>query len=133
MYKILINIIIFHSLLFSAYNPFFKEINSPEKPIKKEIKPVKIIVKEKRRFKPKVSKIPKKTNIKLQYFGFLETNKGKFALINFNSKTIVIKQRDRLYVGNEIYKIKKIHSNYLLIEDSYRRVQSVYFSSNIER
>lgn len=125
MHKIFINILIFHSLLFSAYNPFFEEIKPIPSPKKQEVAPIiNTIIKHEIH-----STTPDRTKISLQYFGFLESKKGKFALVNFNGKTIILKQEDSLYLGVNTYKIKKIHSNYLLVEDSYKRVQSVYFST----
>lgn len=125
MYKIIINILIFNTLLFSAYNPFFTEVKPVEKAQKQEPQQIiKTTTKKETKYQ-----IPKKTDIQLQYFGFVETQKGKFALINFSGKTIVVKQKDSLYLGEKTYKIQKISSNYLLVEDSYKRVQSVYFSS----
>jgi len=116
--------------LYSAYNPFFTEIKPIETPtVKVQKQEPKQIIKTiiKREIK---TNIPKKTNIKLQYFGFLETAKGKFALIRFDEKTIIVKGKDSLYLGEKTYKINKINSNYMLIEDSYKRIQSVYFSSD---
>ena len=44
-------------------------------------------------------------------------------------KNIVINKNDSLYNDEEIFKIGKITSNYILLKDRQGRVQTVYFSS----
>ena len=126
MQKILTKLILFPVIINAAYNPFFTEIKPIPTPTVKA-NPI---------TKPQIIKTVYKhktlarTVLKLKYFGFVETKKGKFALVNFNNKTIIIKRKDYLYSGDKKFKIIKITTNNILIEDSYKRVQSVYFSSN---
>jgi len=126
--KILTKLIIFPVIINAAYNPFFTEVKPIPKQIEKSHSAPKQRI-QKIYVKPPKPQIPARTNISLTYFGFIETNKGKFALVNFNGKVIVVKARDSLYNGGTIYKIVKITSNNILIEDPYKRIQSVYFSS----
>ncbi len=111
--------------LYAAYNPFFSE-TKPAEPVPT----VQQIIVEPR---PKADPIPKRQNIKMTYFGFVESKKGKFALVAYNRKKIVIRQQDSLYSDEQIFKVKKITSNYILLTDRHSRVQTVYFSSETER
>lgn len=124
MQKLLL-FIISSTFLYASYNPFFSD--TPKKEVKQE--PVKTIVKEVRVKKP----IPKRQNAKITYFGFIESIKGKFALINFEDKNIIIRKNDSLYIGEQIFKVKKITSNSILLKDRYSRPQMVYFSSRKAR
>jgi len=112
-------IIISTSMLFASYNPFFSGA--------KEIQTTKTISKQ--QTKTIVYKKQKRENLKIIYFGFVESKKGRFALINFQGKNIVIKTKDSLYTDENIYKIIKITSNLIVLKDRYARYQSVYFSS----
>jgi len=119
MQKILI-IIILYVEIFASYNPFFQEIKVSV-PKKQNIhKTTKTIV-----YKPK----PTRKNIQMTYFGFIHSKKGKFALVNFQNKNIIIRANDSLYIDEQIFKINKITSNYILLKDRYNRFQTVYFSS----
>ena len=123
MSKILI-FILSTTAIFASYNPFFEEIKAPQKQIKVFKQTKKNIV-----YKPR----PTRKNIVITYFGFIHSDKGKFALVNFQNKNIVIKKNDSLYIDEQIFKIKKITSNYILINDRYNRPQSIYFSSQTDR
>ena len=122
MQKLLMIILIIPDFLHAAYNPFFGE----EKPLvlpNYNIKPA----------PPKVVKpVPARKNIDMSYFGFVESKKGKFALVSFTKKTIVVKEQDSLYLGEQIFKITKITSNFIHLKDRRNRVQTVYFSSRTE-
>jgi len=105
------------TFLNALYNPFFTVDQAPKgQAIQK------VIVKEVR---PKTER----QNIKISYFGYVESLKGKFALIKFNGKNIVVSQQSPLYIGKRIYKVKKITSNYIIIKDREGRLQSIYFST----
>ncbi|MEA1955297.1 MAG: hypothetical protein U9N02_02245 [Campylobacterota bacterium] len=106
--------------IYASYNPFFQETTKPK--VQKQIFETNT---KKVYIKPK----PKRKNINITYFGFIESKKGKFALVNFQNKNIVIRRNDSLYIDEQIFKIKKITSNYILIKDRYSRLQTVYFSS----
>lgn len=120
MQKIFVFFIIFTASVFAAYNPFFNDKTPPKQKIQ-ELKP---LVKE---------PIPKRQNVKMTYYGFIESTKGKFALINFNDHNIVIQKNDSLYIDEQIFKVFKITSNYILFRDKYKRAQTVYFSSEVKR
>ena len=120
MQKLLIISLVFSCVLNASYNPFFggeKPLILPNYNIKSA--PPKVV-------KP----VPARQNIEMSYFGFVESKKGKFALVNFSGKTIVVKQQDSLYLGEQIFKIFKITSNYILVKDRRNRVQTVYFSTS---
>ena len=123
MQKKVLVLAIIPSLIYAAYNPFFTEKKSIDQP-KKEI--IRIIEKPKQ-------PLPQRKNIEITYFGFVESKKGKFALVSFNDKNIVIRQRDSLYLNEQIFKVKQITSNFILFTDKHYRVQTVYFSSEIQR
>jgi hypothetical protein len=119
MRKIFIIFFILPTLIYAAYNPFFSDNTQPKKEEKKE----KVIyeVKEK----------PIRTDIKISYYGFVESDKGKFALINFDGKNIVLKQKDSIYIGEKVVKVVKLSSNYIVIKDGHNTPQTIYFSSKI--
>ena len=99
MHKIMI-LVLLPLLAYASYNPFFK----PNKPVVRQ-----------KTIKTNISKVVKKpnivTNVAISYFAYLETSKGKFAIVNFNGKTIVIHQGDSLYLGNKVYKVTKLTSS----------------------
>lgn len=117
MKKILAIFITSTSLIYAAYNPFFSDDTAPKQ--KKETS--KVIIEQK--------PTPTRKNAQIGYFGFIESNKGKFALVSFSGKNIVIRENDSLYLDEQIFKVTKITSNYILLNDRYKRAQTVYFSS----
>ncbi|MDF1880925.1 hypothetical protein JHD50_06335 [Sulfurimonas sp. MAG313] len=113
MQKMWLLCVILPTLLIAAYNPFF----GGAEPVKNYvIKPVKKVV-------------PKRKNIDMTYFGFVESKKGTFALVRFDEKNIIIQRNDSLYLDEQIFKVYKITSNYLYIKDRRGRIQTVYFST----
>ena len=117
MHKIII-FALFPVFLYASYNPFF----TPNKQVPRQKIATKIV--------RQVASVPQaRPNIAIAYFAFLETKKGRFALIDFAGKTIVVHEGDSLYQGNNVYKVKKLTSNYLNITGGSYRVQKVYFSS----
>ncbi|MCK4738022.1 MAG: hypothetical protein KAT10_05610 [Sulfurimonas sp.] len=122
MRNIFVILIILPTFIYAAYNPFFSDKNPPKPKAPK----VKVIIQ-----KPKA--IPKRQNAKMTYFGFIESKKGKFALVNFNNHNIVIQKNDSLYLDEQVFKVSKITSNYIIFKDKYKRAQTVYFSSEIKR
>lgn len=121
MQKILLFLIISKTVLNAAYNPFFNDQKTP-KP--KAQDPHQVVV--------QTTAAPSKQNAKIGYFGFIESKKGKFALVSFDKKNIVITQNDSLYLDDQVFKVVNITSNYILLNDKYNRPQSVYFSSETE-
>ena len=119
MHKILFVLTIVSTLVHALYNPFFVEDKPPERI---QIQKKEIVYKEK---KPVVAR----KNIDMTYFGFVSSNIGEFALVSFNGKNIIISQNDSLYNNEDIFKIGKITSNYILLKDRQGRRQTVYFSS----
>lgn len=105
-----------------AYNPFFEAKPTPKKKtkIKIETKPVTKIIYQ----KPPVKK--KKYNI--TYYGYIQTNKGNFALIDVDKKTLAIKQGEKLYIDGKSARLVKITSNYFVIKSGKSDYQTIYFS-----
>ncbi len=126
MKKVLVVFIVSSLSIHAAYNPFFEEKPAPtsQEQVPKTI--IKTIIKK----EPiRTKSIPQRKNIEISYYGFIHTNKGKFALVSFQDKNIVIKINDSLYINEQIFKVNKITSNYILMQDRYNRTQTVYFSS----
>lgn len=119
MKKILTLFVITTTFVCASYNPFFNNATAP-KP-KEEAPKTATVVQQK--------PTPTRQNAEIGYFGFIESKKGKFALVSFGGKNIVIRIDDSLYVGEQIFKVTEITSNYILLNDRYNRPQTVYFSS----
>ena len=122
MHKIFIIFIILPSFIFASYNPFFSDDQAPAQT--KTIQKTKVIIQQ-----VQAKPIPARKSIDMEYIGFIETKKGKFALVTFNKKNIVIRKNDSLYIDEKVFKIQKITSNYILLKDRHYRMQTVYFSS----
>ncbi len=120
MQKIFVFFIILPTFVLAAYNPFFSDKSAPKQKVQES--------------KPVVTKpVPERKNAKVTYIGFIESKKGKFALVSFDEKNIVVRKNDSLYLGEQIFKVFKITSNFILLKDRYSRSQTIYFSSEIER
>ena len=119
MQKILIAFVLVETLMYASYNPFFNEPQAFE-PQKQVVKTVVV--------KPAPKPIPKRQTLEMVYFGFVQSNKGKFALVKVGGKTIVIRKNNSIYLDERILKVNKITSNYILMKDRYSRLQTVYFS-----
>jgi hypothetical protein len=120
MKKVFMISIIVPAFIHASYNPFFNNI---EAPTKKE-QEVKIIVQKP---KPDI----KRTDIQITYFGFVESDKGKFALVKINGKNIVLKQKDSVYIGEQVVEVISLSSNYIILKDGYNSPQTIYFSSKM--
>ncbi|QOY55397.1 hypothetical protein HUE87_03945 [Candidatus Sulfurimonas marisnigri] len=118
MQKIFITLIIMPIFIYASYNPFFTDLQAP-KPAEAEVK---VIIQKP---KPEI----KRTDIKITYFGFIESNKGKFALVKINGKNIVLKQKDSVYIGEKVVKVLTLSSNYIVLKDGHNSPQTIYFSS----
>ncbi|MEA3371697.1 MAG: hypothetical protein U9Q40_10190, partial [Campylobacterota bacterium] len=122
--KILLIFVVIPTFIYAAYNPFFRD-SKPEQTL--NVRPKEIQKTVIQHYKPRPKQ--KRKTIKMTYFGFIESNKGIFALVRFKQKNIVIRKNDSLYDDDEVFKIKKITSNYILIRDRKGRAETVYFSS----
>lgn len=120
MQKIFIISMIMPALIHASYNPFFTDIEAP-KPKEPEIK---IVIK-------KPEPVIKRTDIQISYFGFIESNKGKFALVKINGKNIVLKQKDSVYIGEKVVEVLQLSSNSIVLKDGYNSPQTIYFSSKM--
>lgn len=122
MQKILIVFIIMPIFIFAAYNPFFSEDKAPKPKVEThKTEAPKVVVQQK--------STQNRQNAQVGYFGFIESDKGKFALVSFGGKNIVIREDDSLYLDEQIFLVTKITSNYILLDDRYKRAQTIYFSS----
>jgi len=72
------------TIIYAAYNPFFSDKKATESANQIQ--------------KPKPKPIPQRKSLKMTYFEFIESTKGKFALVSFNSQNIVIRKNDSLYI-----------------------------------
>lgn len=124
MQKIVRILIAVPCIMYGAYNPFFNEPQAQEP----QRQAMKTFV-AKQATKP----IPQRETLEMTYFGFVESLKGKFALVKLSDKNIIIRKDDSLYLDERILKVKKITSNYILLQDRYSRAQTVYFSSEVQR
>lgn len=124
MQKILTALIVVPTFIYAAYNPFFNDMQAPE--VQRQVIKT-VFVKQTQ--KP----IPKRQTLEMTYFGFVESAKGKFALVKLSDKNIIIRKDDSLYLDERILKVQKITSNYILLSDRYSRKQTVYFSSEAQR
>ena len=121
MHKVLFVLTIVSSLAHALYNPFFTEDKPP-----REIRQEKIITET---VYQKPVNIVARKSINMKYFGFVSSTIGEFALVNFKGRNIVISANDSLYNNEDIFKISKITSNYILLKDRQGRAQTIYFSS----
>ncbi len=120
MKKILVIFIIIPTFIYASYNPFFSDEQAP-KPKKAEVK---IVVQ-------KPEPVAKRTDIQVSYFGFIESDKGKFALVKINGKNIVLKQKDSVYIGEKVVEVINLTSNFIILKDGYNSPQTIYFSSKV--
>ncbi|MBL0708148.1 MAG: hypothetical protein JJW00_03780 [Sulfurimonas sp.] len=118
MKSLLLLFALFQTILYASYNPFFSDAKPSV--VKKEQHQVKRVLK---------APVPIRKDIKMTYFGFVESHKGKFALVRFNHKNIVIRKNDSLYAKQRVIQVKDITSNRIILKDSYGKIQAVYFSS----
>ncbi len=109
------------TLLFAAYNPFFNDQKTPKPQVA-----------EKKVYSLDPPIVESRQNAQIRYFGFIESNKGRFALVSFDGQNIVIKEDDTLYLDDQTFKIIKITSSSILLNDKQKRAQSIYFSSENE-
>lgn len=100
-----------------AYNPFFDDFDNTKIEHKSQ---------ETQNF------TPEKKIYQFLYFGYIETQKGKFALISIDSKSFVVKEGDTLYTAQDEINVFKLTSNVLVIKDKNQRAQSIYFSKREE-
>ncbi len=110
-------IVLFAATLHAAYNPFFSEKPKEPKPqIKKSVpKPAP---------SPKLSPL---TQIDITYFGYVQTDKGQFALLEMQNRTFAIRQGGNLYHGSSAIKVVKVSSNAIVLKNA-GKYKTVYFS-----
>lgn len=121
MQKKLAILIVIPTYIYALYNPFFNDYKSEKKTQPQPKVVQKTVVKN-------YKQVPKKS-IKMTYYGYVHSNKGEFALVRFNQKNIIIKAKDSIYHDAQTYKVRKITSNYIYLQDKKGRTEAVYFSS----
>lgn len=124
---------LFIGVAYGAYNPFFDDAESPKKltrPTALLLPPPTINLQP----PPSYSepKIPLQTQ-SILYFGFIETVKGKFALVKVNNENIVLKENNRVYMFNAPYFVREVNSNAIVVEDGEKRIKTIYFSGEMDR
>ena len=128
MQKIFIILLIIPTYIYAVYNPFFTELPVKKQEITEYQAPQPTPTKT---YKP-IQMTPRKS-IEMTYFGFIESIKGEYALVAFNDKNIILQANDSLYDDEQVYKITKVTSNYILLKDNFGRVETVYFSSEEQK
>jgi len=107
----------------AAYNPFFHEPAKPKPAPAPIAAPLPL---------PPLLKPPSEAPVfnlpQILYFGYLETQKGKFGLVKVEGNTIVLKEGDPFYASNTKYFIRNITSNYITV-DNAGRIQTIYFTT----
>ncbi len=112
----------------AAYNPFFRETAKPKKP------PVAAPVARPMPLPPLLAPPPMPAPkavfdlSQLVYNCYLETEKGKFILLNIGGNTVVLKEGDPFYANNQKYFVRHITSNFITIDDA-GRTQTIYFTT----
>lgn len=104
-------------VLHANYNPFFSE---PVKKVEKSPptlpkQPVQIVQK------------PSELSVDAIYYGFVQTNRTNYALLESNNRSFVIGEGDSFYVDNQKIDIVRISSNQVLIRGA-NRYKTIYFS-----
>ncbi len=129
---------LFSTVVYGAYNPFF----SDTAPAKKIAKPERTLIPPPRMFAPlpmlppppaiNAEIKPPQTPIAMRYFGYIESDKGRFALVKVQESTIVLKENNRIYLNSVPYFVREINSNMVLLEDGLKQMKSIYFSGEME-
>lgn len=124
---------IFTGIAYSAYNPFFDD---REPVVKKASKPTSLLL-----LPPPLNvhqveplsepKAPQSTK-QMYYFGYIESGKGKYALIKVDGNNIIVKENNRVYINGSPYFVHEITSNVVVMENSTKQVKMVYFSGETE-
>lgn len=115
-----------------AFNPFFDTPSAPKKAPKSTLPllpppPVSSFAS----LHLPITQSPSATAISsILYFGYIEAEKGKFALIKIDQNNIVLKENNRVYLNSIPYFVREITSNAIVMEDSEKRVKSIYFSGD---
>jgi len=112
MQRIFALLLVLSTLLF-AYNPFFDD--KKEEP-KKE--PAPIIIKD------NTAK-----SEQLTYFGFVESQKGRYALVKLNSRNIVLSEGNSFELGSTSFSVVSINSNSIVLSTKSGNIKTIYFSS----
>jgi hypothetical protein len=113
-----------------AYNPFFDAPAAPKKPARTTLPllPPPPVASYAPLRPPVVESSSAAVASPILYFGFVEAEKGKFALIKVDDHNIVLKEHNRVYLQNIPYFVREITSNAIVMEDGEKRVKSIYFS-----
>lgn len=101
--------------LWASYNPFFQEPEKKQQPQKKQPSAPKTISQ-----KPSM-------DYDIAYFGYVETGKSSYALLEVGDKSFAISNNDSFYVDNQKLEIVAIESNQVVIKNK-SRYKTIYFS-----
>lgn len=105
------------AMLFASYNPFFSE---PKKKVQQ----------------PPQTPPPAPKQVAIQtpelkidaiYYGFVQTSRANYALLESNGKSFAISQGDSFYIDNQKLDIVKISSNQVVVRNQ-SRYKTIYFS-----
>ena len=115
----------------AAYNPFFREAPKVKKapvlaaPVTQGM-PLPPLLNSNLASLPAIK--PAFDLSQLTYYGYLETKKGKFALLKVGEGVVVLKEGDLFYANNGKYFVRNITSNFITVDDS-GRTQTIYFTT----
>lgn len=120
------------SVVWGAYNPFFDNQEAPKKVVRPApvlLPPPPPVAQPVLYQRPLSSELVRPSSVQISYFGYIETERGKFALIKVNQHNIVLKEKNRVYIENVPHYVQEINSNTIVLEDNEKRIKTLYFSS----
>lgn len=130
--KIFCLFFLFTGMIYGAYNPFFTDAEPP-KPVSRSTALLLPPPMYTHSNSPQEIKLPALSSSPMIYFGFIETEKGKFAMMKVHDHNIVLRENNRVYIGNDLYYIREISSNSVVMEDKEKRIKTTYFSGESDR
>lgn len=114
----------------AAYNPFFDNSEASPKVIQSTIVPANISS-----LNPQTVFLGgQNTQARSQiiYFGFIEAQKGKYALMKVNNDNIIVKENNKIYINNQLFYVREISSNAIFMETETKQVKTIYFSGETD-
>ncbi len=119
--------------VYAAYNPFFDGSESSKKTIKNS-SPLPFLPPHIAALDPQSVLLGERNTPQSQilYFGFIEADKGKYALIKVNNNNIIVKENNKIYLNNQLYFVRDISSNAVLMETGAKQMKTVYFSGETD-
>lgn len=108
----------------AAYNPFFREVPK----VKAEAAAIALPALPPLAAPPPILVKPPLAPTQITYSAFMETKKGRFALLKVSNQAIVLTEGSSFYVDESKYLVKNITSNYVTVSNGGRS-QMINFTS----